>query len=214
LKPQNMLINTTTRQIKIADFGMARKFVSPNGPYTGEVVTLWYRGPELMLGACMYEASADIWSLGCIAFELATGKPLFPGESEIGTLFKIFELLGTPTEESWPGVRQLPYFSESFPKWESSNLSALVKRYPTLPIGFMNLVKSMLNKMPRSRPSAKQLLRHMDFHDFKCEINAVVQLIFGGKWKPTAVLASAQDGGVDTVFSSRLMEFLGVQATL
>jgi len=208
LKPQNLLINTGTRQIKIADFGMARKICLPNGPYTREVVTLWYRAPELLLGARMYEASVDIWSVGCIAFEIATGRPLFPGDSEIGTLFKIFKLLGTPTEESWPGVRQLQYFSESFPKWECSNFSVLIKRYPTLPAGFMDLVKSMLIKMPRSRASAKQLLRQMDFHDYQCEINAVVQLIFRGKSKATAVSVSVQDDDDDKAFSTRLMEFL------
>jgi len=204
LKPQNLLINTTTGQIKIADFGMARKLSGRKGPYTHEVVTLWYRAPDLLLGSCMYEGGVDIWSLGCVAFEMASGKPLFPGDSEIGTLFRIFGTLGTPTEDSWPGVGQLPYFKESFPKWRASSLSSCT-RYPTLSTSFMDLVMSMLCYMPQSRPSAKQVLSHMLFHNVQCELKAVVQLIFRNKSKLTAVSLSAQagDGDDDNVFSKR-----------
>ena len=76
--------------LKIADFGLARAFSVPIRPYTHEVVTLWYRAPELLLGSIEYSTPVDVWSIGCIFVEMATKKPLFPGDSEIDVLYRIF----------------------------------------------------------------------------------------------------------------------------
>jgi serine/threonine protein kinase len=117
LKPQNVLIDVSGR-VKLADFGLARVLQNLNPQhYTHEVVTLWYRAPELLLGKREYSMSVDTWSIGCIFAELCCRKPLFPGDSEIDQLFRIFRCLGTPTEDLWPGCTQLPNFQECFPKW-------------------------------------------------------------------------------------------------
>jgi serine/threonine protein kinase len=67
-----------------------------------------YRSPELLLGADRYSTAVDMWSVGCIMGELLAGKPLMPGQGELDQLKLIFGLLGTPTAEDWPGVKQLP----------------------------------------------------------------------------------------------------------
>lgn len=126
LKPQNLLIDKNG-VIKLADFGLARAFGIPIRVYTHEVVTLWYRAPEVLLGAPRYSYPIDVWSIGCIFSEMATRKPLFHGDSEIDQLFKIFRILSTPTEETWPGVSELPDFKPSFPMWKGNNLATSVK---------------------------------------------------------------------------------------
>lgn len=83
LKPHNLLISGDGKHVKLADFGLARLSAIPNGPYTFEVVTLWYRAPELLLGANRYSTSVDVWSIGCIFAEMASGMPLFPGRSDM-----------------------------------------------------------------------------------------------------------------------------------
>lgn len=83
LKPHNLLISADGKHVKLADFGLARLSAIPNGPYTFEVVTLWYRAPELLLGANRYSTSVDVWSIGCIFAEMASGMPLFPGRSDM-----------------------------------------------------------------------------------------------------------------------------------
>ena len=119
LKPQNILINGSgVPGVKIADFGLARVLSSPFKTLTREVVTLWYRAPELILGLRNYSSSVDIWSVGCIFVELFIGKPLFSGDSEISTLFKIFKILGTPNEEIYSRIVSLPQFSLEWPKWK------------------------------------------------------------------------------------------------
>ena len=95
-------------QLKLADFGLARAFSVPMRPFTHEVVTIWYRAPELLLGATEYSIAVDIWSIGCIFFELYKLKPLFDGREEIEMINMIFSTLGTPTEDIWPGFSQLP----------------------------------------------------------------------------------------------------------
>jgi len=90
LKPQNILVDSQGN-IKTADFGLARQYTIPIKKYTHEVVTVWYRAPEILLGATEYTTSVDTWSLGCILAELFANEPLFPGDSEIGELFKIFQ---------------------------------------------------------------------------------------------------------------------------
>ena len=99
LKPQNLLINRAG-ELKIADFGLARAFQIPIRTYTHEVVTLWYRAPEILLGQRQYACPVDIWSIGAIFAEMANRRPLWPGDSEIDELYKIFRTLGTPTESS------------------------------------------------------------------------------------------------------------------
>lgn len=89
LKPQNLLINGDGN-LKLADFGLARAFGVPLRTYTHEVVTLWYRAPEILLGGRQYSTGVDMWSVGCIFAEMCTRKPLFPGDSEIDEIFKIF----------------------------------------------------------------------------------------------------------------------------
>ena len=101
VKPSNLLIGTDDRTVKLADFGLARSFGTPLKSYTHEVVTLWYRAPEVILGSKVYSTAVDIWSIGCILYEICHRKPLFYGESEVGQLFKIFKVLGTPNESLW-----------------------------------------------------------------------------------------------------------------
>ena len=95
-------------ELKIADFGLARAFGIPIRPYTKEVVTLWYRAPELLLGSNEYSTPVDIWSAGCIFAEIVSKRALFDGDSEQDQIKKIFRMLGTPNEDIWPGVGQLP----------------------------------------------------------------------------------------------------------
>ncbi len=89
LKPQNLLIDQHGR-LKLADFGLARAVGIPLRTYTHEIVTLWYRAPEILLGEKHYSAAVDMWSVGCIFAEMVSRTPLFPGDSEIDEIFKIF----------------------------------------------------------------------------------------------------------------------------
>lgn len=89
LKPQNLLIDRRGT-LKLADFGLARAFSVPIRQYTHEVITLWYRAPEILLGCKEYSVGVDMWSVGAIMVEMANKRPLWPGDSEIDTLFRIF----------------------------------------------------------------------------------------------------------------------------
>ncbi len=89
-------------------------------------MTLWYRAPEILLGCKTYATPVDMWSIGCIFVEMATRRPLFPGDSEIDELYKIFRILGTPTEQTWPGVTQLQNYKATFPNWREMDLSKVV----------------------------------------------------------------------------------------
>ena len=125
LKPQNLLIDREG-SLKLADFGLARAIGIPVRTYTHEIVTLWYRAPEVLLGSKHYSTAVDIWSVGCIFAEMASQTPLFPGDSEIDELFRVFRLLGTPREETWPGVTSLPDYKPDFPNWPPSSLAKAV----------------------------------------------------------------------------------------
>ena len=92
IKPQNILVDAMGT-VKVADFGLARQYSLPIKKYTHEVVTVWYRPPEILLGTSEYATTVDTWSIGCVMAELFNTIPLFPGDSEIGQLFKIFQYL-------------------------------------------------------------------------------------------------------------------------
>jgi serine/threonine protein kinase len=165
LKPQNILI-TSDQALKIADFGLARAFQVPMHTYTHEVVTLWYRAPEILLGERHYTPAVDIWSVGCIMAELAKGKVMFRGDSEIGQLFEVFQVLGTPSEAdgSWPGVSRLPDYREGFPRWPVQNLGAVL---PQLDADAIDLLSQMLRYNHADRISAKEALQHPWFNEIR-----------------------------------------------
>uniref|UniRef100_A0A0E0LVJ0 [RNA-polymerase]-subunit kinase n=1 Tax=Oryza punctata TaxID=4537 RepID=A0A0E0LVJ0_ORYPU len=114
IKGANLLISGGGKLLKLADFGLARPFTR-DGSFTNHVITLWYRPPELLLGATNYAEAVDIWSVGCIFAEFLLRKPLFPGRTEQEQLSKIFELCGFPNEENWPGVSKLPLYKTIHP---------------------------------------------------------------------------------------------------
>lgn len=159
LKPQNLLIDNNG-VIKLADFGLARAFGIPVRVYTHEVVTLWYRAPEILLGSQRYSTPVDIWSVGCIFAEMVTKRPLFHGDSEIDQLFRIFRTLTTPTEETWPGVTSLPDYKPTFPCWKTNQLQSCVKQ---LDNQGLDLLQQMLIYDPALRLSARETLNHPYF---------------------------------------------------
>ncbi|PWZ03609.1 putative Cdk1-cyclin-dependent kinase 1 [Testicularia cyperi] len=162
LKPQNLLIDKEGN-LKLADFGLARAFGIPLRTYTHEVVTLWYRAPEVLLGSRHYSTAIDMWSVGCIFAEMAMRSALFPGDSEIDEIFKIFRTLGTPTDDIWPGVQQLPDYKDSFPKWTGVPLA---KAVPKLDSVGLDLLQGMLVYDPAGRVSAKRCLSHPYFSPY------------------------------------------------
>lgn len=154
LKPNNLLVNSHGI-LKIADFGLAKFYGSPSRIYTHQVVTRWYRCPELLFGARQYSTNIDVWSVGCILGELLLRAPLFPGDSDLDQLTKIFVVLGTPTEENWPGLSSLT----SYIKFKS---------YPSIPFkdiftaaadDLLDVVSAMLIMNPAARPNCSRLLQ-------------------------------------------------------
>jgi len=162
LKPANLLIDKEGA-LKIADFGLARAFNVPLRPYSHNVVTLWYRAPEILLGMEAYSTPVDIWSVGCIFAELLLLNPLFPGDSEIDQLYKIFQICGTPSNAVWQGVEDLPDYNPLFPRWEGCPWAQAV---PGLNEQGLDLLRRMLHLDPAKRISARAALQHPFFEDF------------------------------------------------
>uniref|UniRef100_A0A8C5XQ31 cyclin-dependent kinase n=1 Tax=Microcebus murinus TaxID=30608 RepID=A0A8C5XQ31_MICMU len=160
LKPQNLLISHLG-ELKLADFGLARAKSIPSQTYSSEVVTLWYRPPDALLGATEYSSELDIWGAGCIFIEMFQGQPLFPGVSNIlEQLEKIWEVLGVPTEDTWPGVSKLPnYNPEWFPLPKPQSLQIVWNRLGRAPEA-EDLASQMLRGFPRDRVSAQEALVH------------------------------------------------------
>ncbi|XP_059572667.1 cyclin-dependent kinase 11B isoform X4 [Alligator mississippiensis] len=163
LKTSNLLLSHSGI-LKVGDFGLAREYGSPLKPYTPVVVTLWYRAPELLLGAKEYSTAIDMWSVGCIFGELLTQKPLFPGKSEIDQINKVFKELGTPSEKIWPGYNELPAVKKmTFTEYPFNNLR---KRFGALlsDQGF-DLMNKFLTYYPGKRITAEDGLKHEYFRE-------------------------------------------------
>ncbi|TVU29382.1 hypothetical protein EJB05_20946 [Eragrostis curvula] len=169
LKTSNLLLNNRG-ELKICDFGLSRQYGSPLKPYTQPVVTLWYRAPELLLGAKEYSTAIDMWSLGCIMAELLTKKSLFDGKSEIDQLDKIFRMLGAPNDEIWPGYSKLPGAKAKFVKQPRNRLR---EKFPavsftgglTLSEAGFDLLTRLLTYDPEKRISADAALNHEWFRE-------------------------------------------------
>eukprot|EP01137_Pigoraptor_chileana_P034307 Opistho-2@26656 len=158
LKPNNLLIDANG-VVKISDFGLARCFGSPNRQYTPKVVTVWYRPPELLFGARQYGTGVDIWSIGCIFAELMLRTPFLPGDGEMDQLTKIFSALGTPTEETWPGLTKLP----DYVAYRSFPASSFRAMFSGASAEACELIGRMLKFYPPSRCTATDALQHPYF---------------------------------------------------
>jgi len=132
LKCSNLLYNHRG-ELKIADFGLARRIGSDNDindvskpcSLTPKVVSLWYRPPELLFGLERYDQGIDNFGAGCIMGELLLGRPVMDGRNEIDQIQKMFDFLGPPSEDEWPGLKRMPVFRSGemeLPKqWQGRN---------------------------------------------------------------------------------------------
>ncbi|KAJ3280607.1 Cdc2- kinase [Rhizoclosmatium sp. JEL0117] len=164
LKMSNLLL-TSHGILKIADFGLARHFSSPPIPMTPRVVTLWYRSPELLLGAKTYTTAVDMWSTGCILAELLITKPLLPGKTDPDQLTRITNLLGYPTPQIWPSMTHLPLYHLFKIDPVRMNLYSQVKA--VLGVGASNgaveLVQALLVYDPERRVDVREARRFAYF---------------------------------------------------
>ncbi|XP_044200316.1 cyclin-dependent kinase 15 [Thunnus albacares] len=164
LKPQNLLISYLG-ELKLADFGLARSKSIPSQTFSSEVVTLWYRPPDVLLGSTDYSTALDMWGAGCIFIEMLQGAPAFPGVTDVfEQLQKIWTVLGVPSEDCWPGISQLPnYKPEWFLHTEPKQFRTVWKRLNQLPYKTEDLVQRMLVLKPADRISAQDSLQHLYF---------------------------------------------------
>uniref|UniRef100_A0AAQ4RHX7 cyclin-dependent kinase n=1 Tax=Gasterosteus aculeatus aculeatus TaxID=481459 RepID=A0AAQ4RHX7_GASAC len=163
LKPQNLLINEKG-ELKLADFGLARAKSVPTKTYSNEVVTLWYRPPDVLLGSTEYSTPIDMWGVGCIFYEMITGRPLFPGSTVEDELHLIFRILGTPTEETWPGITASEEFKTyNFPRYRAE---PLVNHAPRIDNEGHDLLSVLLQFEAKKRVSAEEALTHSYFKCF------------------------------------------------
>ena len=161
LKPTDLRISVDN-MVKISNFRLSRKFTPPLRTYTHEVVTLWYRPPEILLGQRQYDTSIDMWSAGCILAEVHSGDALFRGDSEIDQLYHIFKLLGTPTKRGWPGLASLPDYQCTFPSWDPVPFQDAI---PNLTDSAADLLRSLLVYHSPRRMSAAAARAHPFFDD-------------------------------------------------
>ncbi|KAI9818165.1 MAG: TFIIH complex serine/threonine-protein kinase subunit kin28 [Pycnora praestabilis] len=159
IKPNNLLI-AADGEIKLADFGLARSFSDPYRAMSHQVITRWYRPPELLFGARYYSGAVDIWSMALVFAELLIRNPYLPGNTDMHQLDLICQAVGTPTEENWPGVSKLPDYvqfqKESFQLvrgWDHYMMT-----FGTAGAEGVGLLMSMMSLDPRKRPTAHQIL--------------------------------------------------------
>ncbi|CAI9284001.1 unnamed protein product [Lactuca saligna] len=156
IKGANLLVNNEGI-IKIGDFGLANfcNVAHDKRPLTSKVVTLWYRPPELLLGSTDYEASVDLWSIGCVFAELLLGVPLLQGRTEVEQMHKIFKLCGSPCEDYWKKSK-LPHATLFKP--QRPYKSCLWETFKDLPKNTVNLIQTLLSIEPYKRGSASSAL--------------------------------------------------------
>ncbi|KAF9670757.1 hypothetical protein SADUNF_Sadunf13G0102000 [Salix dunnii] len=151
VKGSNLLIDDNGI-LKIADFGLA-SFFDPqsSAPLTSRVVTLWYRAPELLLGASRYGVAVDLWSAGCILGELYSGRPILPGRTEVEQLHKIFKLCGSPSEDYWIKTK-LP--RSSVIKTQRPYRRCVNETFKDFPAPAVGLMENLLSMDPAHRGTA------------------------------------------------------------
>lgn len=159
IKPQNILVQNNV--VKLADFGLAKLFSKTSErTHSLAAVTLWYRAIELLLGMTHYNEKLDVWSLGCVFYEMDAAKPLFKTDSEVHTLISIYIQFGNPSEASFPGVSDLKYYNEDlFVRTERcSQMSKVYDSY-----------RFMFIYDPKLRPSARECRCRLEQKGVSCQ---------------------------------------------
>ena len=167
IKAANILVSNTG-QLKLADFGLARFYAKRSKlDYTNRVITIWYRSPELLLGETQYGPAVDIWSAACVLVEIFTKHAIFPGDGgEINQLEKIYNVLGTPTVQDWPGIVEMQWFQLLRPT--ERRQSTFAEKYKgRVTTAAFELLAAMFVFDPARRPSAGSVLDHAYFTEEK-----------------------------------------------
>ncbi|KAE9366192.1 Pkinase-domain-containing protein [Stipitochalara longipes BDJ] len=159
IKPNNLLI-AADGEVKLADFGLARSFSDPYRIMTSNVITRWYRPPELLFGAKHYSGAVDIWSVGLVFAELVIRTPYIAGDTEVGQVNLICQAVGTPTEENWPGVSKLPEYTVPDPPVAIRDRNYYLGTFGTAGQEGVDLLMKMLILDPRKRITAREALEH------------------------------------------------------
>ncbi|CAI9101723.1 OLC1v1039117C3 [Oldenlandia corymbosa var. corymbosa] len=198
IKPQNLLVNPHTHQLKVCDFGSAKMLV-PGEPNISYICSRYYRAPELIFGATEYTTAIDMWSVGCVMAELLLGQPLFPGESGVDQLVEIIKILGTPTREEIKCMN--PNYSEfKFPQIKAHPwYKVFNKRMPTEAV---DLVSRLLQYSPSLRCTALEACAH-PFFDSLREPNAC--LPNGRAFPPLFDFTPQELSGAPTELRDRLI---------
>jgi len=166
IKPQNILLNTNSKNLKLCDFGSAKKLVKgePNIAY---ICSRYYRAPELIFGATEYTNAIDVWSIGCCIVEIVIQQPIFPGDSATDQLVQIIKILGTPTKQ------QILEMNPQYKEFKFPN----VKQYPWAKIfkgknvddDYIDLISKLLIYEPNSRLTPLNALLHPFFDELRIE---------------------------------------------
>ncbi|TVY36572.1 Serine/threonine-protein kinase [Lachnellula subtilissima] len=159
IKPNNLLI-AADGEVKLADFGLARSFSDPYRIMTSNVITRWYRPPELLFGAKHYSGAVDIWSVGLVFAELIIRTPYIAGDTEVHQISLICQAIGTPSEDVWPGVSKLPEYTVPEPATPVRGKDHYLATFGTAGHEGVDVLMGMLVLDPRKRITAREILEH------------------------------------------------------
>ena len=165
IKPQNLLVDPATQQLKLCDFGSAKALV-PGEPNVSYICSRYYRAPELIFGSTDYTTAIDIWSQGCVGAELLLGQPLFPGDSGVDQLVEIIKVLGTPTKEEIRSMNS-NYIEFKFPQIKSCQWRKIFRN--KTPEDAMDFIASTLAYTPSKRVPPLEGCAHPFFDELRVE---------------------------------------------